>query len=105
MEEHPMERNIEQFLHAGKTPFGYSDLGAELGHTLESQMANDILEGTIKHECLPNEAIRAITNHIRDHPMVQQIWKPVVTPEDFTSCFKCVPEKTASSYSGRLVQH
>jgi hypothetical protein len=33
MEEHLMERNIEQFLHAGKTPFGYSDLGAELGHT------------------------------------------------------------------------
>jgi hypothetical protein len=28
-----------------------------------------------------------------------------VTPEDFTSCFKCVPEKTASSYSGRLVPH
>jgi hypothetical protein len=26
-----------------------------------------------------------------------------VTPEDFTSCFKCVPEKTALSYSGRLV--
>jgi hypothetical protein len=33
MEEHLMERNIEQFSHAGKTPFGYSDLGAELGHT------------------------------------------------------------------------
>jgi hypothetical protein len=37
--------------------------------------------------------------------MVQQIWKPVVTPEDFTSFFKCVPEKTASSYSGRTVPH
>jgi hypothetical protein len=31
MEEHLMERNIEQFSHAGKTPLGYSDLGAELG--------------------------------------------------------------------------
>jgi hypothetical protein len=52
MREHLMERNIEQFSHAGKTPFGYSDLGAELGHTGDSQMANDILEGTLQHACL-----------------------------------------------------
>jgi hypothetical protein len=37
--------------------------------------------------------------------MVQQVWKPVVKPEDFTSCFKCVPENTASLYSGRSVPH
>jgi hypothetical protein len=37
--------------------------------------------------------------------MVQQIWKPIVTPEYFTSCFKCVPEKTASSFSGRSVPY
>jgi hypothetical protein len=43
MEEHMMERNIEQFSHAGDTPFRYSDLGAELGHTGDSQMANDFL--------------------------------------------------------------
>jgi hypothetical protein len=68
-------------------------------------MANDILEGTLQHECLSNEAIREIVNQLREHPMVQQIWKPIVTPEDFTSCFKCVPEKTASTYSGRSVPH
>jgi hypothetical protein len=71
MEEHLMERNIAQFSHAGKTPFGYSDLGAKLGHTGDSQMANDISEGTLQHECLSNEAIRAILNQLRDHPMVQ----------------------------------
>jgi hypothetical protein len=43
MEEHLMERNIEQFSHAGKTPFTYSDLGAKFGHTGDSQMANNIL--------------------------------------------------------------
>jgi hypothetical protein len=64
-------------------------------------MADDILEGTLQHACLSNEAIRAIVNQLPNHPMVQQIWKPIVTPEDFTSCFKCVPEKTASSFSGR----
>jgi hypothetical protein len=37
--------------------------------------------------------------------MVQQIWKPIVTPEDFTSYFICVPEKTASPYSVRSVTH
>jgi hypothetical protein len=105
MEAHLMERNIEQLSHAGKTPFGYSDLGAELGHTGDSQMANDILKGTLQHDCLSYEAIRAIVNQIREHPMVHQIWKPVVTPEDFTYCFKCVPENTASSYSGRSLPH
>jgi hypothetical protein len=44
-------------------------------------------------------------NQLREHSRVQQIWKPIVTPEDFTSCFKCVQEKTASSYSGQSVQH
>jgi hypothetical protein len=68
-----MEQNIKQFSHAGKTPFGYSDLGAELGHTGDSQMANDILKGTLQHECLLNEAIRAIVNQLSDHPMVQKI--------------------------------
>jgi hypothetical protein len=105
MEEHLMEQNIEQFSHAGNTPFVYSDLGAKLGHTGDSQMANDILEGTLQHECLSYEAIRAIASQLREQPMVQQIWKPIVTPEDFTSCFKCVPEKTASSYPGRSVPH
>jgi hypothetical protein len=33
------------------------------------------------------------------------IMKPVVTPEDFKSAFNCVPEKTASSFSGRGVHH
>jgi hypothetical protein len=105
IEEHLMERDIEQFSHAGNTLFGYSDLGDELGHTGDNQMANYILKGTLQHECLSNEAIREIVNQLREKPMVQQIWKPVVTPEGFTSCSKCVPEKTASSYSGRSVPH
>jgi hypothetical protein len=29
MEEHLMEGHIEQLSHAGKNPFGYSELGAE----------------------------------------------------------------------------
>jgi hypothetical protein len=68
MEEHLMERNIEQFLHAGNTPFGYLDFGAKLGHTWDSQMANDTLDSTLQHECLSNEAIRAILNQLRAHP-------------------------------------
>jgi hypothetical protein len=40
-----------------------------------------------------------------EHPMVQQIVKPIVTPEDFTLCFKCVLKRTALAYSGRSVPH
>jgi hypothetical protein len=47
LEDHLIERNIEQFSHAGVTPFRYTDLGKELGHTGDSQMAQSIFEGTI----------------------------------------------------------
>jgi hypothetical protein len=30
VEEHLIERNVEQFSHAGATPLGYTDLGREL---------------------------------------------------------------------------
>jgi hypothetical protein len=32
-EEHLIPRNLEQFSHAGATPFGYRPLDKELGHT------------------------------------------------------------------------
>jgi hypothetical protein len=33
-----INRNIEQFSHAGDTPFGYTPLGDELGHTSDTQV-------------------------------------------------------------------
>jgi hypothetical protein len=47
MEENLMEQNIEQFSHAGKTPFGYSDLGAELGHTGGKSNGQRYFEGHV----------------------------------------------------------
>jgi hypothetical protein len=37
--------------------------------------------------------------------MIQKIIKPVMIVEDFRSTVKCVPEKTASSYSRRGIPH
>jgi hypothetical protein len=105
LEDHLIERNIEQFSHAGATPFGYTDLGKELGHTGDSQKAQSIFEGTLEHTALSNSAIQAIVEQLRKHPAIDNILNPVVMPEDFKSAFKCVPEKTASSFSGRGVYH
>jgi hypothetical protein len=33
VKEHLIERNVEKISHTGETPFGYTDLGRELGHT------------------------------------------------------------------------
>jgi hypothetical protein len=96
-----IKRNVEQFSHAGATPFGYIDLGKDLGHTGDSQMAHDIYDRTLQHDALNDEAIYAIVVQLRKHPAIENILKPVVSPEDFKSAFKCVPEKTASSFSGR----
>jgi hypothetical protein len=100
-----MERKIEHLSQARTTPFGYSDSENELGHTGDSQMANDFLDVTLHHEYLSNESVRAIVNQLREKVVVQKIWKPIVRSEDFISCFECVPEKPASSYSGRSVPH
>jgi hypothetical protein len=63
VENHLIARNVEQFSHAGATPFGYTDLGKELGHTGDSDMAEAILDGTLEHKCMKHEAIRDISNN------------------------------------------
>jgi hypothetical protein len=68
-------------------------------------MANEINVGTLKYEALNDEAIKAIVAQLRKNPTIQKIISPIVTEEDFKSAFKCVPEKMASSYSGRGVRH
>jgi hypothetical protein len=52
VEHHLIKRNVEQLSHAGATPFGFTDLGKELGHTGDSAMAEEILDGTLEHDCL-----------------------------------------------------
>jgi hypothetical protein len=68
-------------------------------------MAENILICTLDHECMDNEAIHAIIGQFKRHPNIQGILTPIVTTADFQSCFKCVPEKLAPSYSGRSVPH
>jgi hypothetical protein len=100
VEEHLIERNVEQFSHVGAIPLGYIALGRELGHTGDTPMAEAILDGTFEHESLTDEALSAILQQLWIHPNVQEIIQPIITEADFKSSFKCVPEKTASYFSG-----
>jgi hypothetical protein len=54
---------VEQFSLVGKTPFGYTPLEEELGHTGDTHMAEDILAGTLEHKALRDEATQAIVNN------------------------------------------
>jgi hypothetical protein len=54
---------------------------------------------------LSDGEIYTIVAQLRKHPTIDKILKPVVSPEYFKSAFKYVPEKTASSFSGRGVYH
>jgi hypothetical protein len=98
-----IERNVEHFYHAGATPFSYTNLSKELGHTSDSQMAQDIFEVKLEHAALSDNAIHAIVEQLRKNSSIDNIFKPAVTPEDFKCAFKCFPEKTAPSFSGRGV--
>jgi hypothetical protein len=64
-ENHLIARNVEQFSHVGASPFGYTELGKELGHTGDSEMVEDILNGTLEHSCMEDEAIRAIVEQLK----------------------------------------
>jgi hypothetical protein len=46
VESRLIDRNVEQFSDAGTTPFGYTALEKELRHTGNSDMAENILNGT-----------------------------------------------------------
>jgi hypothetical protein len=80
-------------------------LGDALGHTGDSPLAEDILDGKADHPALIDEAMYAIVKQLRRHPVIQNIIKPVITVDDLRSAVKYVPEKTASSYSGRGIPH
>jgi hypothetical protein len=105
VEEILINRNIEQFLHAGDTPFGYTALGNELGHTGDTPMDDAIYTGALEHRSLTYRAIKAIVTQFCKHPLLKKMINPLVTTEDFISCFGCVAEKTSSSPSGRHVGH
>jgi hypothetical protein len=68
-------------------------------------MADEIYNGNIDHEALDDEDINSIVNQLKKHPATQKILSPIITEEEFKSAFKCVPENTASSFSGRGVNH
>jgi hypothetical protein len=92
IEEHTSQSNVDQFSHAGKTPFGYTDLGDALGNTGDSPLAEDILDGKADHPSLTYEALHAIFKQLRINPVIQKIIKPVITVEYFRSAVKFVPE-------------
>jgi hypothetical protein len=67
VEEHLINWNVEQFSHAGKTPFGYTSLGKELGHTGDLPMADDVYDRVLEHEALSDLAIRAIVDQLKNY--------------------------------------
>jgi hypothetical protein len=71
--------------------------GRELGHTGDIAMTEEILDWTLDHDCMKYDTIRAICQQLKRHPTIQGILTPTVSAKDLQSCFKCVPEKTASS--------
>jgi hypothetical protein len=68
-------------------------------------MADEIMGGTLEHESLRDEAIKAIVNQLRHHPAIQHIIKPIVTMEYFKSAFNCMSDNTSLSHSIRGYHH
>jgi hypothetical protein len=68
-------------------------------------MVDDIYNNTLEHRSLTDHAIQAIVKQLRKHPLLTKMIYPLVTTEDFISCFGCVAEKTSSSPSRRYLGH
>jgi hypothetical protein len=65
LEDNLIPRDVEQFSHLGATPFGYIELGKELGHTGNSPMAQAIYDGALEYDALSHSAIHAIVKQLR----------------------------------------
>jgi hypothetical protein len=60
------------------------------------------------YECMKDEAIRTTVQQLKRHTTIKGVLTPIVLAKDFQSCFKCVPEKTASLYVGHqchIIRH
>jgi hypothetical protein len=68
-------------------------------------MTDDVYNGTLEHRSLTDHAITAIVRQLRKHPLLKKMIYPVVTTEDFISCFGFVAEKKSYSPSGIHVGH
>jgi hypothetical protein len=68
VENHLIARNVDQFSHVGATPFGNTQLRKELRHTGDSDMAEITMNGTLDHECMEYEAIRAVVEQLKRYP-------------------------------------
>jgi hypothetical protein len=68
-------------------------------------MAKAILDGTFEREALTDEALSTILQQLGKHLSVQEIIQHIIIEADFKSAFKCVPDNTASPFSGRGVHH
>jgi hypothetical protein len=55
-----IKRDVEKLSHAGATPFGYTELGKDLGHTCDSQVNQYICDITLEYDALSDGAINAI---------------------------------------------
>jgi hypothetical protein len=76
---HLIEINVEQISNTAAIPFGYTQLGNELVHTGDSDMAESILNDTLEHEYMEDEAIRAIVEQLKRHPAIWGILTQIVT--------------------------
>jgi hypothetical protein len=62
LEHNLVQRNVEHFSLARETPFGYSPLRRELGHTGDSEMSDAIHGGKLEHEALINATINVVVD-------------------------------------------
>jgi hypothetical protein len=81
LEELLINRSIEQFSHAGNTPFVYTTMGDELGHTGDTPMADDVYTGTLKHRSLVDHDIKTIVTQFHKHHLLLKMINPVVNTE------------------------
>jgi len=101
------EANAKQYHQAHNTPFASEPLLSYFGLNAEKAGSSDLLRGimppqNILEKMLPET--RAIIQTIADLPAGPSI-DTEITTEKFQQLYKIIPEKTASSPSGRHVGH
>jgi hypothetical protein len=107
--QHVCSANTRQYNQAADTPFATEPLRSYIGHDASATGASSLLSGSLPPDdissLLQPETIKLLHTLRQPYESPKKEAQIEITPDDYCSCYKVIPERTSSSPSGCHVGH
>jgi hypothetical protein len=97
IENHLLLSNPKLYRAAGLTPFGYTEIGRQLGPNGSSHLETEILNGTYEND---DFAANAIIKQLKRRENIVAMPRPVISERDSSNAFGGIREVSATSPPG-----